>query len=458
MKYGKFLIAVIVLVAVSFSSFFVIDYYNKKNDSDNNEKNNLNLFGFNLNDVKSLEIINESGTFEFEINNDIWEMVKGEKFEFNKNKLVAISTYMSNLKAERIVAKNRDKDEAFGLKGNMIITVSLINGDKNKLEMGDMTPTKDSYYVRINDEDNVYTIPLFDGDEIIATREHIKSAYLFDVLDSNSINYIKYVKSGEVIFDMKKDSSWIMKEPFEELKINTANVVSLVDSITRATSSEFIEENPEDLSKYGLDNPSYELYISNGDKTANVLFGDIVDGNPEYLYVYDMDKKEVSVYNIGPILLFDYQTVDVLIRDVHNEYLIDLDKIDLKMGEETLEIKILNKDNITNIEELQYELNGKVLAKDKFDDFYDLYRSLNGLQFEVVNYEAKPEGKPEITITYIRKDGVNTEIELIPTEEDSNLLYVMKNGVYTGHVVRRYAIEVKNGIKQSYNYLKTLIE
>lgn len=59
MKYGKFLIAVIVLVAVSFSSFFVIDYYNKKNDSDNNEKNNLNLFGFNLNDVKSLEIINE---------------------------------------------------------------------------------------------------------------------------------------------------------------------------------------------------------------------------------------------------------------------------------------------------------------------------------------------------------------------------------------------------------------
>lgn len=458
MKYGKILIAVIVLVVVSFSSFFIIDYYNNKNKSNNDKKNNLNLLDFNVNDVKSLEIINESGTFEFEINNDVWEMVKGEKFEFNRNKLIAISTYMSDLKAERIVAKNRDKDESFGLKGNMIITISLSNGDKNKLEMGDMTPTKDSYYVRVNDEDNVYTIPLFDGDEIIATREHIKSAYLFDVLDSNSINYIKYVKSGEVIFDMEKESSWIMKEPYEELKINTANVVSLVDSITRATSIEFIEENPEDLSKYGLDKPSYELYISNGEKTATILFGNIAEGNAEYIYAYDVDKKEVSVYNIGPILLFDYQTVDVLIRDVHNEYLIDLDKIDLKMGDETLEIKIVNENNITNIEELQYEINGKILAKDKFNDFYDLYRSLNGLQFEVLDYEATPEGKSEIIISYFRKDGVNTEIELIPTEEDSNLLYVVKNGVYTGRVVRRYVLEVKNGIKQSYSYLKTLIE
>lgn len=65
---------------------------------------------------------------------------------------------------------------------------------------------------------------------------------------------------------------------------------------------------------------------------------------------------------------------------------------------------------------------------------------------------AKPEGKPEVIITYYLKKAPGTmKVEYIP--KDANNYYVVKNGKYSGIVVAKKKFDEPDGLRDTYKKL-----
>ena len=81
---------------------------------------------------------------------------------------------------------------------------------------------------------------------------------------------------------------------------NTSKFRSMMFTLTSLTAVAFVEENPEDLSIYGLDTPQYQMELTFEDgRVINLYVG---DNTPVDYYYYAMTDAEDVVYTIGNYL------------------------------------------------------------------------------------------------------------------------------------------------------------
>lgn len=81
---------------------------------------------------------------------------------------------------------------------------------------------------------------------------------------------------------------------------NTSKFRSMMFTLTSLTAVDFVEENPEDLSIYGLDTPQYQMELTFEDgKVINLYVG---DNTPVDYYYYAMTDAGNTVYTIGNYL------------------------------------------------------------------------------------------------------------------------------------------------------------
>lgn len=81
---------------------------------------------------------------------------------------------------------------------------------------------------------------------------------------------------------------------------NTSKFRSMMFTLTSLTAVDFVEENPEDLSIYGLDNPQYQMELTFKDgRVINLYVG---DNTPVDYYYYAMTDVGNTVYTIGNYL------------------------------------------------------------------------------------------------------------------------------------------------------------
>ena len=100
----------------------------------------------------------------------------------------------------------------------------------------------------------------------------------------------------------------------------------------------------------------------------------------------------------------------------------------LKIDEENEKYTV----NDTVIESSQEELT---------DAFIAFYKSFNNAYFESIQKTDTPSGDAEVSIVYTLSSNVRTKIDYIPVPgEDSNTYWAMKDGEYTGFVVRKKVI------------------
>lgn len=460
--YKRILIGLASALVLSLGAYGGVSVY--KNVQDKNiqlEEDKKNLLSLNENDVEGLKIHNQSGDYEFKLTgNSQWSMVTGSSISASDYTLTAIAATMCDLKADSILKKVPDESSLskYGLDDPLEITVIMTDSTEHTVRIGDQLKDKDMYYLMVDSDDSVFIVSNDYVQRLMAQKDDLKNKYIFDVSSTDSIDYLRYVKDSEVIYDIKKDSDgqWKMSAPYEWATVNGANVKSLLSELIRASSTTFIEEDPQDLSQYGLDNPSYEIEVSGSGKSASFVFGNYYDDEKQFIYAYDKNTKQVSVFSVAAISCMQSETETVLLNQIHTENLADVTGITFDINGEKGQMDIdYEVDDFMNA---VYKINSQTVStSEQKTQFESLFYAFNGIVFEKIDTDPDEntlKKQPDIRIVHHMKNADDYTLELFETPQDSKYYYAVADGKYLNVLVRKNVIE--SGIQQTYKQLKDM--
>ncbi len=461
-KYLRLLIALIVVAVIAIGAYAGVTVYkNNENKKLLEEANKNVIFKFNVNDIQTLKVHNSAGDYEFGISeNSEWIMTSGDGIAFKAGKLAAICNTICDLTANSILTEKPDDLSKYGLDDPMIIS-AVTDDDEYSLEIGKQVPGEAVYYVKVTGKNTIYLVSSDYIDSLWAERESLKDTYIFDVNNTNDINYFRFVKDGSTVYDLSRDDSgiWTIKEPFPEGKVNSSQVVSILSQVTRSSCLAFGEENPEDLSKLGFDNPSFEIEVKTASKAVNMLFGDYYDEDHRYIYGYNPEYKQVYIFEFETVGCLETKTEDIMDRELRNEYFGNIKGFSLDMFGEKIEIDF-NYDP-KNPTFADYKLNGEVVDTDDettLNTFNLLIFAITGIAYDQI-YENVSDDElnkePSASVIYHLADGTDYKLEFIQKSDDEKYFYIKENGKYLNVLARRYTLE--EGILKAYHDVMDLM-
>ncbi len=446
MKQIRWIIILAVTALVLGGIFIVVDRRTKEKDKEKNKgTESKQLLSINADSVTRIVIDNEEGHFAFDwdMQKGGWKLVSSDQFRINEYAISGICTYICDVKSVKTVAFDCENTSAYGFDNPVTIKVYTLDTDEEHpyiLHVGDSTPTHDAYYVMVDGSDDVYTVDYNTGSIFCAAKNTLRNTYLFD-FNASQLTYYKLERSGKVISELKRNASndfeLITPAGYETSKLTVDDLTNLV---IRVQVTEFLEEHPEDLAKYGLKDPWAKLSLEAIDDGATVKeemwFGDMTtdSDNAQEMYGYFTSTDQVFKVLRADVQFLEYDAKKYISPYCVTVNIEDLSGIDVDLGEvydlhETLSLDYANG---------QYALGSTDI--DAFDDedlmqqYIEFFRSIAYLTFTDTDFDAKPEGDAAMSITYHYLDGKDLALTFIPAGDKN--YYLMKNGTYTGQTVR----------------------
>lgn len=461
-RYIKLLIGLVIVAVIAVGAYVWVTV-NKNNEIKKayEEETKKSIFVFDPMNIKTMRVHNSSGDFVFSLTEDGWIISEGEQFPVNPNKFVTMSEAMSNLTASRILTEELPDDlNGYGLEDPLTVCMVLKDGTEYSLDIGGMIPGGTDYYTRVTGQNTIYVLPEDDVLKLKAEVDDLKDNYLFDASSTDSITSLKYMKNGTIVYDLRKENGdWKLFTPFPQGAVNGANVANITSQIIRAQCTTFINEEMNDLSKFGFDNPQYQLEITTDDKEADVIFGNYYDDNHKYIYAYNRTVNQIYIFETAVLGFVDTQIEDVLNKQIHSEFFGNIKSFDINIFGE--EIKIDYQYSASGEGDTYYAVNGKKVDaanEDILAVFNNLINSITGMNFEKicenVNH-SEISKEPDASITYHLKEGEDYRLEFIKKDDTDNMYYIIENGKYNGTLLRKASLE--SGVLKYYEEILDLI-
>ncbi len=459
MKLYRNAIILLVIVALLVGAYFLVRNFKTEDVEPEQTLQYEWLANFTTDAIESVTLINEDGTFVVVKKDQEWVLSSPADIRTDPSVLSSIIINASSIVADKVVEENAADLAIYGLDKPAKAVIKTTDGKETVLEIGDLTPTQGGNYIKLAGSNKVYVVSSFVGEKLTMGRNDMRNKQMFD-FTSDLIGSVAMSRKGESLFSavVEEDgASWTMNTPIKA-SVNESAVYPMLDALSSTSVYEFVEENPKDLSKYGLDKPSYEFEFSVEGKNYKLTMGEeIVKGYA--IYAMLDGSNEVVAVNMEP-----YNFVDKPLKEVLRifAYIVNIDqvkKIDLTMDGKT--------DNM--VLDVYKDADGKSdYVKDKFyfngidatasDDegsqpFRKLYQAMIGIGLDEIDIEGQPSVQPDIVIDYTLVDGSTMKVEFI--SKDENFYYVVRNGEYAGILVKKknkvdFGID---GLRQTYKRL-----
>lgn len=454
MKQGKIIALLAGAVVLLTGGYLALRLKNaEKTNQKQEQEAPVSLISFDGDATASLTVQNEEGTFRFLFQNQTW-VLDGDEFTANPYTVSAICSYMCNLNSVKTIAKDVTDLSPYGLSDPVKLTAVTDSGDSYQLLVGNPTPTNESYYAMLPGTTTVYTIDYTSGSVFRANKNTLKNRYLLDAY-STEITEFSLERDGKLIYSMTHDAAmqWIINQPIQ-WQGYTSNINEILDTFVRATATAFVDNNPSDLSQYGLDQPSYRLHAKTDAKETTILLGKMVSNAENEVSIYGMFQESGQVFYMTKAALnfLDDDLLSVAYPYVYNPDASTVKQlvVDCNEVQATLELDTQNK---------KYSCNG-VDISDMGDEvtqaFQDFYQAVATMGLSQVDPDAKPEGEAAISFTYTLQSGEVNRVELIPASDTT--YWIMKNGTYTNFMTRKKILNVTGGIISSYETLQKKIQ
>lgn len=193
-------------------------------------------------------------------------------------------------------------------------------------------------------------------------------------IDKENINNINIKNSKGNLSIQNKNDKWIVGSG--NYKIDTFSVDSIVSGLSDIQALRIISENNDNMSKFGLDNPTAEATILLNDKTTKkILLGDMVPGGSSYYAMVDKDPKIYTISSYTGNLLL--KTLDDL-RDKSLTLIPDDNNV--------TQVKVINQNNSILLKSLDNswyieEPYGKSVSA-SYDKMYSKLQSMKTVNIE----------------------------------------------------------------------------
>ena len=328
-------------------------------------------------------------------------------------------TYAGTVSAETEVKKGVTDWEEYGLK-TPVATVRWTKGDKTHyFEIGDLAPSG-NYYMRFNGGDTVYTYSTDAASMFITTRMDYYNTSLFQYDSDTDAPYITEFVIGQrgsddivvKLLDLTNEdlnNAFLITNPIEHYFANEKqeDIYNLIGALTGLTVYDD-DVTPENLKKYGLDDPKYSFSFTNVAVKNVIHFGNTADEG--YLYAYAEGHDFVYI--------IDEETINVLTHDIASycdtmSYSRSYDTIDtltIQGGGKTYDIDITGTAEDGN---LKAYINNKYV---EYENFGTLYAHI--ISIDVSDVGDKPQGvDPLVTITINCLDGTTDVLKYYKVDD-----------------------------------------
>jgi len=459
MKLYRNIIIILVVVFLGLLGLFISLKLNPEDETaEKNDDKSIVLFDFDAEQVTEFYVEGAEDKFAFKKKDTEWEMTSGGEFPLNILNVNAIISNTSDLKAYKLIEENATSLDTYGLDDPYRVVVKMSDGAEKVLEIGDKTPTKQAYYVKKGDSNSVYTVYTYIANLIVTTKDKLRNKTVFDVFSTDVVKFV-LDRDGKRVFwaEKSEEEGWQLKEPIEG-NTDLVRLTSIFDTFVRADAETYIEEDAQDLSQYGLDNPQYVIEAATADVHVKLYLGKGIEGGSKFYAKVD-GSNEVFTIDKSSLAFIDINTIEVCEALVYTPFIYDVSKVEVNIDDKTIVLDI--ESDSSNTEEDKFFIDGlDVMSKgDKGEDaFRSYYRSLVGVVFHDIELlDEKPTGTPEITITYTLEIAPGEMVVEFVPKDDKNY-YVLENGEYLGKIVKKSVFDEPDGVRKNYDKLMEVLK
>ena len=320
--------------------FVLLFEFKGKGEKDEEEK----LLALSSDDVQKVTLKKEDETITFQKDEEgEWLITEPLEAKADKYEVDRLADDFSDLKIERVVEEEPEELEKYGIPQKEI---NLWFKDKDKpikILIGMENPLGNTFFAKRDDETRVVLIPsslkslmeksLFDFRE--------KSIFKFETDDVKSVKLQAKKTRWEA---SRKGEEWFFKSPVNAL--TTSNKIDdILSSLSNLKAKEFIseEKKKDDVKKYGLDRPEYEITLGMPLENQEVTFS----LHKEEDKLYATTSLSSKIVEAEDTLLSDLEkkAEELREKEVANFYSWEVNRLHLRKGEIDWELVKDEEDN-----------------------------------------------------------------------------------------------------------------
>jgi len=133
------------------------------------------------------------------------------------------------------------------------------------IRFGRQAPLSSDHYVSLQGDDGIYVVTENVRNTFVKTLEEIRSKRIFDFGGGEAV---AVSVTGRQNYEMRRDDAdWIIEKPIRT-RAERTKASSMVSSVRNLRAVEFVDDQAENLSPYGLDRPSWTIQVVVEKKTA----------------------------------------------------------------------------------------------------------------------------------------------------------------------------------------------
>ena len=303
--------------------YFLIDLpseQRKQEEKDRAEK----VILFDSENVKTISFIKGEISIKLKrLGIDEWQMTAPVNANGDAPAVSAFLSFLNNLNFTRVVEESPKDLTPFGLDTpDLKIILSMNNGETKGVRVGDDHPMGNKVYLARLNESRVLAAGVTKN-RLDRKVHDLRDKTILD-FKTPQITKIEFIRNGKTLSLKKNEESWEVSEGKIAAKGNETEITNLLNTIQAAQIEQFVEEKPEQLTSYGLNNSKLTVKLTTSKASEPLVL--LIGGKNEHgFYAKTLPKKNVFTINQS---LFDTLNNRKLV-DFFNKSLVDFNDDDL---------------------------------------------------------------------------------------------------------------------------------
>lgn len=473
-KTVKLVSGVAVLAVLSCAYLGVTSYVDSREKKETEAQDtSVSLVDMEAEDLTSVSFLSEDGEQEiFEKKEDVWTKKGEEDFPVSQDTIDGAVNSLASLDADQELTEPEELSEYDLDKPQNEIVLTAQDGSETILQVGMKNEASGQYYVKRQDEDNVYLAAETALTPFMGTAYSFAEAESFPTVTSATMKEVQVEKENGYTLSQDKDSLyWYVSDGKSSEQADTSKAGAVTSAIGSLTYGDFVDYHCTDPAKYGFDTPYAIIsstYMAEEDTEANtdvseaseeeensvedeekaeetadtpekedtqtektlvICVGDEIDGS-RYVKVNDSNEvytiPEESLTEILDKAPSDFYSLTVNYLTVNN-----LDSLEIRDGEESHTVKVVrtaeknSEDTKEDADEdessesseeeaaseevtVTYTLDGKEADETLFTTFYNKLINMAGEKRLTEAYT--PEGEAVFTFGFTDTEGEKTAV------------------------------------------------
>lgn len=252
--------------------------------------------------VLEKELLATEGSSESSVaGEENWNIVEPIQKPASKTEVNKIISTLVNLRVKEFETEKADDLAPYGLDKPAEIKVTVFTGQNmasQTLIIGKVKKEDESVYAKNEVKNPIGVIPLQNKTELIKDVNELRNKEIFSI-KRYEVKEIKIASLNQEIklFKEEAGSKWLIDAPIAG-NAKYAKVNDILTAVFDLKVTEFVDEDMENLAKYGLDKPSLTITLGNKKEGQENKVESLIIGNektPSSLYVKNSNLPQIYV-------------------------------------------------------------------------------------------------------------------------------------------------------------------